>query len=58
MFFPSFLAINRGDTKDTEMESIMDSMVDSLFSLFVTLGMLLIKFQLVLSNVKYLLYLL
>ena len=34
----SFYAINRGDVKDTEMEAIMDSVVDSLFSVFVTLG--------------------
>lgn len=32
------LAINRGEIKDTEMENIMDSIVDSLFSVFVTLG--------------------
>ena len=31
-------AINRGDVKDTEVEAIMDSVVNSLFSLFVTLG--------------------
>ncbi|XP_012266918.1 protein sly1 homolog [Athalia rosae] len=34
----SYHAINRAEIKDTEMESIMDSMVDSLFSVFVTLG--------------------
>ncbi|XP_075974862.1 sec1 family domain containing Slh [Anticarsia gemmatalis] len=34
----SYYAINRGDTKDTEMEAIMDSIVESLFSVFVTLG--------------------
>lgn len=33
-------AVNRGDVKDTEMESIMDTIVDSLFSVFVTLGIL------------------
>jgi hypothetical protein len=31
-------AINKGDVKDTEIESIMDCIVDSLFSVFVTLG--------------------
>lgn len=36
MFF--FSAINRGEIKDTEMEGIMDAIVDSLFSVFVTLG--------------------
>lgn len=34
----SYYAINRGDIKDTEMESIMDNIVDSLFSVFATLG--------------------
>lgn len=34
----SYYAINRGDIKDTEMESIMDTIVDCLFSFFVTLG--------------------
>lgn len=34
----SYYAINRANTKDIEMESIMDSIVDSLFSVFVTLG--------------------
>ena len=34
----SYYAINRGDVKDTEMEAIMDIIVDSLFSVFVTLG--------------------
>ncbi|XP_049789905.1 protein sly1 homolog isoform X2 [Schistocerca nitens] len=34
----SYYAINRGEIKDTEMESIMDSVVDSLFSVFATLG--------------------
>lgn len=33
----SYYAINKGDVKDTEMEAIMDSIVDSLFSVFVTL---------------------
>lgn len=33
-----FLAINRGEIKDNEMETIMDSIVDSLFSVFATLG--------------------
>lgn len=34
----SYYAINRGDVKDSEMEQIMDTVVDSLFSVFVTLG--------------------
>lgn len=34
----SYYAINRGDIKDTEMDIIMDSIVDSLFSVFATLG--------------------
>ncbi|XP_050346666.1 protein sly1 homolog [Nymphalis io] len=34
----SYYAINKGDTKDTEMEAIMDEIVESLFSVFVTLG--------------------
>lgn len=34
----SYYAINRGDVKDTDMEMIMDTVVDSLFSVFVTLG--------------------
>lgn len=34
----SYYAINKGDTKDTEMELIMDNIVESLFSVFVTLG--------------------
>ncbi|KAF4520597.1 hypothetical protein B566_EDAN006008 [Ephemera danica] len=34
----SYYAINRGEVKDTEMESIMDNIVDSLFSVFATLG--------------------
>ncbi|KAG1671429.1 Sec1 family domain-containing protein 1 [Nymphon striatum] len=34
----SYYAINKGDVKDTEIENIMDSIVDSLFSVFVTLG--------------------
>lgn len=33
-----FLDINKGDIKDTEMGSIMNSIVDGLFSVFVTLG--------------------
>ncbi|CAH2076617.1 unnamed protein product, partial [Iphiclides podalirius] len=33
----SYYAINKGDTKDTEMEAIMDDIVESLFSVFVTL---------------------
>eukprot|EP00064_Thunnus_orientalis_P020061 superscaffoldBa00005321_g20192 len=31
-------AINRGDIQDTDMEAIMDTIVDSLFCFFVTLG--------------------
>ncbi|XP_077992869.1 sec1 family domain-containing protein 1-like [Glandiceps talaboti] len=34
----SYYTINRGDVKDTEIEEIMDIMVNSLFSVFVTLG--------------------
>ncbi|PSN32049.1 Protein sly1 [Blattella germanica] len=34
----SYYAINRGEIKDTEMETIMDTIVDSLFSVFATLG--------------------
>lgn len=34
----SYYAINKGDVKDTEIDSIMDSIVDSLFSVFVTSG--------------------
>lgn len=34
----SYYAINRANTNDFEMEGIMDSIVDSLFSVFVTLG--------------------
>lgn len=34
----SYYGINRGDVKDTEMDNILDSIVDSLFSVFVTLG--------------------
>ncbi|EDS43554.1 vesicle protein sorting-associated [Culex quinquefasciatus] len=34
----SYYAINRANTQDFEMEGIMDSIVDSLFSVFVTLG--------------------
>lgn len=34
----SYYAINRSGVKDTEMEQIMDTIVDSLFSVFVTLG--------------------
>ena len=35
IFFP---AINRGDVKDSDIDLIMDSIVDSLFSVFVNLG--------------------
>ncbi|KAH9518701.1 Sec1 domain containing protein 1 [Bulinus truncatus] len=34
----SYYAINKGDVKDTEIDVIMDSIVDSLFSVFVTMG--------------------
>lgn len=34
----SYYAINRGDIKDTEMDDIINNIVDSLFSVFVTLG--------------------
>ncbi|XP_050308069.1 protein sly1 homolog [Anthonomus grandis grandis] len=34
----SYYAINKGDIKDNEMELIMNSIVDSLFSVFVTAG--------------------
>lgn len=34
----SYYAINRGDVKDTEMDCIMDNIVDCLFSVFATLG--------------------
>ncbi|XP_033752731.1 sec1 family domain-containing protein 1-like [Pecten maximus] len=34
----SYYAINKGDVKDTDMEFIMDTVVDSLFCVFVTLG--------------------
>ncbi|KAK2141155.1 hypothetical protein LSH36_1153g00057 [Paralvinella palmiformis] len=34
----SYYSINKGDVKDTEMEAIMESIVDSLFSVFVTVG--------------------
>ncbi|XP_011494977.1 PREDICTED: protein sly1 homolog isoform X2 [Ceratosolen solmsi marchali] len=34
----SYHALNRGEIKDTEMDLLMDIIVDSLFSVFVTLG--------------------
>ncbi|XP_072385254.1 protein sly1 homolog [Diabrotica undecimpunctata] len=34
----SYYSINKGDIKDSEMEAIMNNIVDSLFSVFVTLG--------------------
>lgn len=34
----SYYAINRGNTQDEEMEALLDSLVDSLFAVFVTLG--------------------
>lgn len=33
-----FPALNRGQVKDTEMDSMLDSIVESLFSVFATLG--------------------
>ena len=40
-----FPALNRGDVKDTEMEAIMDSLVDSLFSVFVTAGTIVLFYE-------------
>lgn len=34
----SYYSINRANTSDTEMEEMMESIVDSLFSIFVTIG--------------------
>ena len=34
----SYYAINRSDVKDTDMELVIDNIVDSLFSVFVTMG--------------------
>nr|XP_053650238.1 sec1 family domain-containing protein 1-like [Cherax quadricarinatus] len=34
----SYYAINRGDVKDSDIDLLMDSIVDSLFSVFVNLG--------------------
>ncbi|CAL4062168.1 unnamed protein product, partial [Meganyctiphanes norvegica] len=34
----SYYAINRGDVKDSDIELIMDNIVDSLFSVFVNMG--------------------
>lgn len=34
----SYYSINRANTSDTEMEEMMDTIVDSLFSIFVTIG--------------------
>lgn len=34
----SYYAVNRGDVKDSDIDAIMDSIVDSLFSVFVNLG--------------------
>ncbi|ELU01084.1 hypothetical protein CAPTEDRAFT_149404 [Capitella teleta] len=34
----SYYSINRGDVKDTEIERMMDNIVESLFCVFVTLG--------------------
>lgn len=34
----SYYTINRANTSDTEMEEMMESIVDSLFSIFVTIG--------------------
>ena len=36
------LALNRPDAKDTDIESIRDTLVDSLFSFLVTLGRILV----------------
>lgn len=33
--------MNKGDITDTEMNNILDGIVDSLFSLFATLGIVL-----------------
>ena len=41
IFFLCIVAINRPDITDTEMETVMDTIVDSLFCFFVTLGKLL-----------------
>lgn len=49
-FIFKITAINRGEIKDSEMESIMDSIVDSLFSVFATLGIyMLVVYK---SNLK------
>ena len=37
--------MNKGAISDTEMNNILDGIVDSLFSLFATLGMLCILFK-------------
>ena len=55
----SYRAINRPDITDTEMETIMDTIVDSLFCFFVTLGkfsnssMFAIPFRRDLCSVRY-----
>ena len=35
-----FVALNRPDARDTDIEAVRDTIVDSLFSVFVTLGKL------------------
>ena len=45
-------AINRGEIKDTEMEAIMDTIVDSLFSVFATLGNLSSVFTITYYHVR------
>ena len=40
VFYNYCLALNRPDAKDTDIESIRDTLVDSLFSFLVTLGKL------------------
>lgn len=45
IFFEIILAINKGDLTDNEMESIMETITDSLFSICVTLGKLRLFLQ-------------
>lgn len=33
-----FLALNKGDVKDNEMEEVVNTITDGLFSVFVALG--------------------
>ena len=44
MFYNYCLALNRPDAKDTDIENIRDTLVDSLFSFLVTLGKLFMTF--------------